>query len=315
MACELKAEDPKTFAGKTLFSTPGSSCMKSTAVYIPAGPAETDLALNVVLWVHGWYVQNHKFLLQGDRSKLREQVRDSKKQVVLVAPFLGHTNPYLKKPVREFSVSSLAGADWGEQYLDEVLLAIAKERNSASPPKLEIKNLVLACHSGGGEGMRSLHGTLGKHRAKLRECWGFDCLYGANASPDDATFWHDTMLKSDSVPLYFVYGGSTLPQSVKLDLMGQGLATKLGNRALPNTHPPMADLHVDVGQPIAVRADRLMFPEQGKAEAQARAIASTKGVFVAQAAENLRRGVTFADDIHYIVARDGFLARLSAVKF
>lgn len=315
MACELKEEDPNTFPGKTLFSTAGSNCMKRTAVYIPAGPAQTDLALNVVLWVHGWYVRNHMYLLQGDRSKLREQVRDSKKQVVLIAPFLGHTNPNLKTPVREFSVSSMADANWGEKYLDEVLLAIAKERNSASPPKLEIKNLVLACHSGGGEGMRSLHGTLGKHRSKLKECWGFDCLYGANGSPDDATFWHDTMLKSDALPLYFVYGPSTLPQSVKLDLMGQGLATKLGNRALPNAHPPMADLHVDLGQPIAVRADRLMFPERGKAEAHARAIASKKGVFVAQAAKNLAAGVAFDKDIHYMIARDGFRARLGAVKF
>lgn len=314
MACKLEEEDPKTYPGKTLYSAASSGCMKRTAVYIPAGPAQTDLALNVVLWLHGWYVQNHKFLLQGDRSKLRDQVRDSKRPVVLIAPFLGHTNPYLKTPVREYSVAALAASNWGQDYLDDVLLALAKERDPTSPPKLEIKNLVLACHSGGGEGMRSLYGNLGRHRSKLRECWGLDCLYGAKASPDDATFWHDTMLKSDAVPLYFVYGGSTLPQSVKLDLMAQGLATKFGNRALPNTHPPMADLHVDIGQSIAVRADRLMFPEAGKAEAQQRAIASKKGVFVDQAVANLQAAISFDKDIHYIIARDAFRARLSVLK-
>ncbi|MET4219380.1 hypothetical protein ACVWWG_006220 [Bradyrhizobium sp. LB7.2] len=42
--------------------------------------------------------------------------------------------------------------------------------------------------------MRNLVGTLGKYQAKLTACWGFDCLYGAKARPDDATFWYQGWL-------------------------------------------------------------------------------------------------------------------------
>ena len=46
--------------------------------------------------------------------------------------------------------------------------------------------------------MRNLVGSLGKYQSNLRACWGFDCLYGANAKPDDATFWYQWL--SDQTP-------------------------------------------------------------------------------------------------------------------
>src|SRR5207248_5800696 len=41
---------------------------------------------------------------------------------------------------------------------------------------LEIKNLIIACHSGGGDLMRDATGHLGDLESKLKECWGFDCM-------------------------------------------------------------------------------------------------------------------------------------------
>lgn len=316
MPTEFEPDTGKAFVGRTLFSKQGSKGMKPTAVYFSPKHAPSDRALNVVLWLHGFYVKDHKFLLQEDRSRVREQVRDSSKDVVVIAPFLGYEYANAAGDFEgNYSTDDLAKTNWGEQYLDEVLAALAAFPGEAATPAFTIKNLVIACHSGGGAGMRKLIGNLGKHRSMLRECWGLDCLYGAKASPDDATFWHDLMLSANALPLFFVYGPSTIRQSVKLDLMGQGLATSLGNRALPNTHPPMTKLHVDIGQALAVRTDRLMFPERGKAAAHARAVKSNKGVFVKQAAESLKESVSFDKDIHYIIARDGFKARLNAVTF
>ena len=53
-----------------------------------------------------------------------------------------------KKNLREHSVAALEGEKWGERYLDEVLAALARFQNPSAPPALDIKNLVIACHSG-----------------------------------------------------------------------------------------------------------------------------------------------------------------------
>jgi hypothetical protein len=66
----------------------------------------------------------------------------------------------------------------GLKYVNEVLKAIAVYRDqsdSAAAPKLG--RLYLACHSGGGEGMLDVVGSLDSYSDNLKECWGFDCLY------------------------------------------------------------------------------------------------------------------------------------------
>ena len=57
---------------------------------------------------------------------------------------------------------------------------------SVPPPKLpppvppKLGKLYLACHSGGGTGMLDVLGGLGSAKDKLKECWGFDCIYSAD---------------------------------------------------------------------------------------------------------------------------------------
>ena len=59
---------------------------------------------------------------------------------------------------------------WGERYLEEILgalarlLALLSDRRAI--PQLQIGKLIIACHSGGGNGMRNLVGSLGKYQAQ-----------------------------------------------------------------------------------------------------------------------------------------------------
>jgi hypothetical protein len=329
MPCELKIEDINTYPGVTLFSKPGN-CLKPTAVYIPPTHVAANNALNVVVWLHGFYVNDHRFIFHADPAHVRQQVLNSSRDVVLIAPFLGHE--YIdanKHAVGDFSVSALGDGNWGENYLNEVLAALARVLNPSAPPPLLIKNLVIACHSGGGAGMRNLAGTLGKYQPMLRECWGFDCLYQRSA-PDDATFWYGRTSGKDGCPLYIFFGPSTIRQSVKLDLMGRGTATSAGNKADPPGRS-ISDIHVQIGHYetyafagqtanisnyIGSVVDDLMArPVPIRGMPPAKPPKPKDGDFVEQAAKNLSNNYIFPDDVHYFIARAFFLSRLRNVAF
>jgi hypothetical protein len=325
--CELEQTDVGTFPGVTLFTKRGAQCIRHTAIYIPRKSAASG-KINVVLWLHGFYVEDHRFLFHHDPARIREQVRDSNKDVVLVAPWLGHEFATRHSFAGNYSVKDLATPKWGKRYLNEVLEAISDFRaaGSRSPLPLEVDSLVIACHSAGGTAMRNLVGSLGKYEPSLRACWGFDCLYGANAEPDDATFWYRWLSKSNGRTLDIIYGPSTLPQSVKLDLMARGFATAEGDKAEPRRER-LENLRVTVGlygvfpafgQMVGVNdldpafVDRFMIPRV----ADVAAIDTGKarhGEFLRMAISNVRKAVPFPEDIHYMIARDGLLDRLSRV--
>lgn len=87
-----------------------------------------------------------------------------------------------------------------ETYLNGVLQAIGDYRAAiraasapaptgtapaatAKPPPAvapRLGNLYLASHSGGGQGMLDVLASLGSAKDKLKECWGFDCIYSAD---------------------------------------------------------------------------------------------------------------------------------------
>ena len=172
--------------------------------------------------------------------------------------------------------------------------------------------------------MRNLVGTLGKHQSSLKACWGFDCLYGARAQPDDAMFWYQ-WAGQNSCELEIIYGPSTLPQSVKLDLMGRGLATTEGNKT-PVQRPALKNLNVSLGhydsfpafgQMVRVNdldpafVDRFMIPQVADDAALKRRPRPQQGEFLRQAITNVRDAFPFPKDIHYMIARGGFFSRLS----
>ena len=317
MPCELEEQDVGIFPGRTLFTKRATPCMKPTAIYLPPKRAGSDNSVDVVIWLHGFYVPDHVLLFRGDPARIREQVRDSGKDVAVIAPWLGHEYSVGGKFVGNYNVKDLASPKWGERYLNQILAAI-------SDPPLEIGNLFLACHSGGGNAMRNLVGTLGKYELNLTACWGFDCLYGANATPDDANFWYQWCSESQDRALEIMYGPSTLPQSVKLDLLARGLATPDGDEvevqlgALTNLRVTIG--HTDVfgafGQMVRVPdldpdfVKKFMTPTRPNPTGRMPK-PRLRGEYLQQAIANVRKTIAFPDDIHYMIARGGFFSQLS----
>jgi hypothetical protein len=325
--CELEQDD-KSFPGTTLYTNPKNGhCIKQTAVYLPPNHGKTSLKLDIILWIHGFYVDDHKFLFRSDPTRLREQVLASGKDVVLIAPHLGHEYTKNKKFVGDYDVTDLATARWGERYLNQVLAAISHFQNPdvKHPPPVEVGKLIIACHSGGGVGMRNIVGTLGKYWSNLTACWGFDCLYSANAHPDDATFWYRWLGKPDAPALEIIYGPSTLPQSVKLDLIGRGIVTPEGNRAI-SPGPKRDKLRVTVGhydvymafgQVVTVNDLDPAYVDEFMTSVLPSGVSSEKkamepGDFLRQMIRNAR-DFPFPEDIHYMIARGGFLSRLGTL--
>ncbi len=160
--------------GTTLFAEKENACIMDTGVYWSPAHSMARRSLNIVLWIHGYYVHNAKDLMDPDDAgmdmKLREGMLAAGKDTVLVAPWLGH------KEIGSGSIGlgSLGNGDGVQAYLDKVLEGLARYSGVSS---LDINNLVIAGHSAGGAMMREAAKHLGKYQEKLRECWGFDCFY------------------------------------------------------------------------------------------------------------------------------------------
>jgi hypothetical protein len=325
MDCTLE-KDPDAFPGafETLFSK--GDCMKPTAVYARPRAEGDAKPLNVVLWLHGYYVLNKVTLFTKDKSKVREQVRDSGKDVVLIAPHLGYKDCTQWNEdgtcgnwIGTFGVDDLGKGSGCGAYLDRVLKALSKKWNpsKSDPPTLDIKSLVIACHSAGGSAMRSVVGALGRHRSKLKECWGFDCLY----SDSDAKFWAQWRVTTDGRPLTVYYGPSTIGASVKLDLISQGRATFTGDLVDP-PGPPIggitvlaghyewaeAGLFSTMGKIYDYAVDELDFPPAPKKK-------SDPKPNVEQIVKRLRKKYPFDKDAHYEIARRYFLRELRDAAF
>jgi hypothetical protein len=165
VACELEQKDVNAFRGVTLFTKRQARGMKPTAVYLPPKHATAASRFDVVIWLHGFYVRDHEFLFHNDPARLREQVRDSGKDVVLIAPFLGYEYAVGDSFAGNYNVKDLAAPKRGERYLDEILglLQTSRMPPRTSIPQLQVGKLIIACHSGGGNAMRNLVASLGKY--------------------------------------------------------------------------------------------------------------------------------------------------------
>jgi hypothetical protein len=231
----LTYDPTPAIAGRTYYSDSGlGQWRKPTGVYLPPGLDLDKGQIDMVLYLHGWYVKNIQQLFNSDPAWIRNAVLGSNKNVALVAPYLGRG----EQGGGTYSVRDLTG-NWGEFYINDVLNALVPptipkpdlfRTQVGLIPRLRLRKLIIACHSGGGAGMRNLVNALGRYKANLAECWGFDCLYGVKASPDDANFWYEWSTSKYGRPLYISFGPSTVFESVKLYLMKKGLATGDGAR-------------------------------------------------------------------------------------
>lgn len=271
------------------------------------------LDVNIVLWIHGFYVNNETFLFSGDKAIIREQVSKSGKNVILVAPFLGYGD---LNDSRNYSANRklLSSASWGERYLQAVLGKLASSLGYAGPVLLRIQKLIVACHSGGGVGMRSLVDTLGGFRATLSECWGFDCVYGGAKS------WYTWKANPDNakVKLSIVYGWGTangekgtLHQSAWLYLMGKGMADE--NKKIldpPDSKRTVSNLHMLIAHDRPSVADTdtlvdsLMFPPPSGGKRAAK-VATVEDAVANLLARHKWPSPTKDDggDVHYFTTR------------
>ena len=166
-----------------------------TAIYLPKRSNEGASVVDVVVWFHGHLVSSAKDLVRpaesGNDMNLRESVRDAKKDVIFIAPWLGLTHAM---------ELGLLGQDNGCQvFIDMALAGIAafqKSHSKSAPDSLSLRNLILACHSGGGVMMKTAAEHLGAYYEKLKECWGFDCFYDTDypawsrKNPKPAKYWY-----------------------------------------------------------------------------------------------------------------------------
>lgn len=190
-----------------------------TGIFVPDG-YRREPQVDVVLYLPG-----HKLGMRGvsndvaidaywNRRRfpywpLREGVNESGKNLILVAPTLG--------PKSEgYGLTRAGGLD---AYLAKVMSALAAYGPYRNGPPPTLGNLILACHSGGGARMRQLAMSSQASAARIRECWGFDCLYGSS----DPEAWEGWARRNPSARLFVYYLGSTAK-----------LSTTLAAKRLPN---------------------------------------------------------------------------------
>ncbi len=167
---------------------------QATGVFVPKDYRVSD-TIDLVLFLRGYDINRPKTATSVEeywnsprhptlKSFLfREEINKSGKNVILVVPTLG---PYAE-------TGNLKEAGGVQKYLDQVLDGLWKHGPHASLKKRPtIRHLILAAHSGGGVPLRQLAKELGGDpvfKDKLKECWGFDSIYGVKDK--DAEFWSD----------------------------------------------------------------------------------------------------------------------------
>jgi hypothetical protein len=170
-----------------------------TGIFLPDGFTPGPF-VDVILYLHGHKAANVRDLTidQYWNSKrfpygaLREKLNAAGRSSILVAPTLGARS----------EAGRLLDAGGLDAYIAKVLASLGASapgaRGAAAP---SLRNLIFACHSGGGLPMRKLAGGSDKALAGLRECWGFDCTYNHG----DDTFWADWARRTPNAKCYFYY--------------------------------------------------------------------------------------------------------------
>jgi hypothetical protein len=167
---------------------------QSTGVFIPESYRSGD-TIDLIVFLRGYDVKRPKAATavreywNSPRHPvlksflLREEINKSGKNVILAVPALG-----------PFAEPGKLKEDGGvQQFLGQILDGLWRNGPHAGRARRPtIRHLILAAHSGGGVALRRLAEVLGGDdmlKDKVKECWGFDSLYGVKAK--DAEFWAD----------------------------------------------------------------------------------------------------------------------------
>lgn len=218
MSNAVLEKDKNNSLGGIVLTSTGPGWKRPTGVFVPDPSILADRWLTVLLWFHGYYIKDIPALFYKEDTKLLQSVINSNRRIVVIAPHLGW---FKTKKDTDYNAAALGrGGKSIEQYLDQVLNAMSdwyvSTQNDAvkqDPPKYQIGNLILGGHSGGGGGISSAVTGLGSYADSLRECWGFDCLYGSGAT------WYEWAKARGRMPLYFYFGLGTRPAD-NADVLG-----------------------------------------------------------------------------------------------
>jgi hypothetical protein len=163
----------------------------------------------------------------------REEVNKSGKNVILVVPPLG--------PFSEFG--KLKDDGGVQKFLDSVVDGLWRNGPFAGQKERPtIRHIILAAHSGGGVPLRRLAQVVGADDAlkdKLKECWGFDSIYGVKDK--DADFWSGWAKghPGTKVSMFYILTQKDIGKDPKLPVSA---SNPLDHRQPTNTAGPALDL-------------------------------------------------------------------------
>lgn len=214
-----------------------SPAQPMTGIFVPEKFQARD-SVDIVLYLHGHhkggdYPENLTIDLYWFRKRypffgFREGLNRSEYNAVLVAPTLGPRSEAGKLVQKD-------GLGW---YLDQVLAALKSTGAYAGAAAPSLRNLIIACHSGGGIVMRQLALSKQRYVDNIRQCWGFDCLY----NDGDETLWVDWAKANPSKRLFIDYGnGGTAARSERLRTNAKFVPniSVTGSDTFDHNHVPM----------------------------------------------------------------------------
>jgi hypothetical protein len=171
-----------------------------TGIYLPARFGDQE-DIDVILYLHGHLIggcgnrptDQVDLYWKRPRFLLREGLHQTGRSFVLVLPSLGPQS----------QSGTLRRAGGFDRYMKQVEAAIVQQAASSGLTRpRSIGRIIVSCHSGGGSTMRAIATSTGEYARRIRECWGFDCLYGdadpgswkrwAQAHPDARLYVHYT---------------------------------------------------------------------------------------------------------------------------
>lgn len=156
--------------------------------------------INVIIYLHGnklrvvhadysiqeiWAVKDEGALV----FPLREQLNESKKPYILVAPTLGAVDQGIDK----------IGANI-DRYLEQIMTGLWVWGGDAFSAKPAVGDLILSGHSGAGGHLLDLASGTSAYKDQVKEIWGFDVLI---RGAEDA--WRNWAVGHSSTTKVFVY--------------------------------------------------------------------------------------------------------------
>jgi hypothetical protein len=184
---------------------------QKTGVFVPES-VKGQTKVNMIIYLHGnkvrvvhdeYTIEEIWGLAHEDKSTrlvfpLREELSDSKKPFILVAPTLGKYEEGI--------------ADLGNNvdvYLNQVMEGLHEHAADIFPAVPQVGDIIVAGHSGAGGSMLKVASNTNNYKDNVKEIWGFDTLL--NGTEENWRNWALGHSKTAKVYVYYrAYGDNSL---------------------------------------------------------------------------------------------------------